>query len=424
MPRKLFLNYCGFIVTLFLLWSTGARAQITITSGNILGLIGKSQTVESDTTDAITVNLGTAGTNRTWDFRTLVLRAERFTYQFIAPSGTPFAARVPQANFVQRATIPSQPSSAFYVYSLVSATGFRSLGVGVVSPQGNFFSFANAQDLAPLPLAFNSTWTSVESDTTGNIQTGASISTSTTVNTVDAWGVVRLSIGDFNCLRIRENNTTISKIVVGNITLNPDTSKTIDYSWVSQTDFLVASVSSRDGETNPNYTTATSFTRLFSRATSVASPHAAENIPTDFALAQNFPNPFNPATEIAFQIARAGHAELSIYNIAGEKVRTLISGNVAPGNHSVKWDGKNEGGRRLASGTYVYRLKAGNFSEAKKCCCYSKRALGKPLTGHFEAFNAVISTALSDRSATHCCCASRQPFVFKSNLIFCDNLLN
>jgi hypothetical protein len=366
MPRKLFFHHGVLIVALFLFWSTGAQAQITITSGDLLGLIGKSQVVESDTTDAVTVNLSTAGANRTWDFRTLVLQSEKFTYQFIPPQGTPFAAQVPQANFVQRATFPSQPNSAVYSYSLVSATGFRSLGFGVVSPQGNFFDFANPQDISPLPLTFNTTWTSVESDTTGDPQTGAIITVSTSANTVDAWGVVRLSIGDFDCLRIRDNNTTISKTVVAGMTLFSDTSRTIDYTWVSKTDFLIASVTSEDGETNPNYTTATSFFRLFSRTTAVEAPRAGENIPTDYALSQNFPNPFNPTTEIAFQIARSGHAELSIYNIAGEKVRTLIAGNMTPGSHSIKWDGKDEGGRRLASGTYVYQLKAGNFSEAKK----------------------------------------------------------
>lgn len=366
MSRKLLLNHGMSIIAICLLWSSGALAQISITSSDILGLIGKSQTVEDDTVGSVTVNIGTAGANQTWDFRTLVLKAQRFTYQFVAPAGTPFAARVPQANFVQKVTLPTQPNSAFYNYSLINATGFRSLGGGSVSPQGSFFSFANAQDIAPLPVNFNATWTSVESDTAGNLQTGASITMRTTTNTIDAWGVVRLSIGDVNCLRIRENNTTVTKIVVGGTTISSKTTTSIDYVWVSKTDFLVASVTSKDGETNPNYTTAASFTRLFSRTTAVASPRAEVNIPADFALAQNFPNPFNPATEISFQIARAGQAELSIYNIAGEKVRTLVSGDMPAGSHSIKWDGKNERGQRLASGTYIYRLQAGNFGEAKK----------------------------------------------------------
>ena len=98
----------------------------------------------------------------------------------------------------------------------------------------------------------------------------------------------------------------------------------------------------------------------------MALPRANENVPTDFALSQNFPNPFNPETEISFQIARAERAELAIYNIAGEKIRTLVSGTVPPGNHAVKWDGKDERGQRLASGAYVYRLKIGNLQVSRK----------------------------------------------------------
>jgi hypothetical protein len=368
MSRKPLFNHGMLIVALLLSWSAGAYAQITITSSDVLGLIGKSQTTEDDTSgNDITVNVGTAGTNRTWDFRSLTLQTDKITNQFLAPQGTPFAARVPQANFVLKIFSASEPGDIVYGYFQVSSTALRLLGNGVTGSFGSFFSVANAQNVSPLPLQLNTTWTSVESDTLIDPQSGASsITVSTSNNTVDGSGQVRLPIGDFDCLRIRNNNTTISKVVFGGMVVFSDTSKSIDYNWISRTDFIVASVSSQDGETNPNYTTAASFSRLFSRTTAVEAPRASENIPADFALSQNFPNPFNPATEIAFQIARAGHAELSIYNIAGEKVRTLISGTVPAGSHSVKWDGKDENSRRLASGTYIYRLKAGNFSEAKK----------------------------------------------------------
>ena len=379
MLRELLLSQGMGVVTIILLWSNSVRAQspISVTSSDLLGLVGKSQTVEDDTiasnTNTITVNLGAAGANQTWDFRTVTLRAQRFTYQFIAPAGTPFAARVPQSNLVLKATIPAPLNATSYVYSLVTTTAFRTLGVGSVSPQGTFFSFANAQDVAPLTLNFNTTWSSTETDTIGNVQTGANITTTTSNNTADAWGTVRLPIGDFSCLRIRENSTRVTRLVVGGNTISTQTVTSIDYRWVSKTDFAVVTISSRDNETNPNYTTAAGFSRLFSRTTAVAAPRTEENIPADFALAQNFPNPFsangtfgNPSTEIAFQLARAGQVEVAIYNIAGEKVRTLMAGNMPPGNHTVKWDGKNERGQRLASGTYIYRLQAGTFREAKK----------------------------------------------------------
>lgn len=372
MFRKLLLSHVLLVVAVLLLSSNGVWAQspISVTSSDLLGLIGKSQTVEDDTiassTSPITVNLGTAGTNRTWDFRTVTLKAERFTYQFISPAGTPFANRVPQSNFVMKATSPTQLNTTSYIYSLVSSTAFRSLGVGSVSPQGSFFHFASAQDVAPLALNFNATWTSTETDTSGLYPTFAIITTTTSNNTVDAWGVVRLPIGDFNCLRVRENNTTVTRNVFNGVPGPPQTTTSIDYTWISKSDFFVAAVSSKDNETNPNYTAAAGFSRLFSRTTAVETPRAEESLPADFALAQNYPNPFNPATEIAFQLARAGQVEVAIYNVAGEKVRTLMAGHLSAGKHTVKWDGKNERGQRLASGAYLYRLQTETFRAAKK----------------------------------------------------------
>jgi hypothetical protein len=306
----------------------------------------------------------------------VILQSDKWTNQFVAPAGTPFAAKAPQSNFVQKTTIASEPGSSIYLYHQVTSGNLRTLGSGFVSPDTSFFGFLGAQNLAPLPLQFGMTWVSVQTDTFGDPQTIALISTSTSNNSVDAWGQVRLPSGDFDCLRIRDNNVTVTQTIFNGIPFPPDTSRTIDYRWISKIDFLVAGVTSQDGETNPNYTTAASFTRIFSKTTSVASPRVTEQVPMDFGLSQNFPNPFgnaatsrlagNSTTEISFQLARAERTDLSIYSIAGEKVRTLVAGTVQPGSHSVKWNGTDENGKRLASGTYVYRLKVGNLQQARK----------------------------------------------------------
>jgi hypothetical protein len=344
----------------------GVLAQITITSSDLLGLIGKSQSLESDTSDGVTINVGAAGANQTWDFRTLTLLPETLTLQFITPQGTPFANRVPQANFVQRGALSSQPGTIFYNYSRVTSTEFRSLGAGAVASSDSSFSLTTAQDVVPLSLQFGAAWISTQTDTFGDPQTGAFINVSTSNNSVDAWGVVRLPIGDFDCLRIRDNEVAISKLVVSGMVVVTDTTRTINYTWVAKNDFQVARVSSDDGETNPNFTTGFNFTRLGSRTTGVAHRPQGESVPTDFTLSQNFPNPFNPETEISFRMARAEQTELSIYNIAGEKVRTLVSGMMPPGNYSIKWNGKDDHGKGLASGTYLYRLKTGRFEMSKK----------------------------------------------------------
>ena len=75
-----------------------------------------------------------------------------------------------------------------------------------------------------------------------------------------------------------------------------------------------------------------------------------------FALQQNAPNPFNPATTIRFSLAESGNARLAVYDISGRIVRTLVVGQLSAGEHDVVWDGADAAGRPVASGVYVYRL--------------------------------------------------------------------
>ena len=88
--------------------------------------------------------------------------------------------------------------------------------------------------------------------------------------------------------------------------------------------------------------------------------------PTQFELGQNYPNPFNPSTTITFTVPRAGEITLSIYNLKGQLIRTLVSGAVAAGHHKVVWDGTDSKGIKVATGVYVYRLEAKDFVATKK----------------------------------------------------------
>ncbi|GAB4336367.1 MAG: hypothetical protein Kow0037_17550 [Calditrichia bacterium] len=80
-------------------------------------------------------------------------------------------------------------------------------------------------------------------------------------------------------------------------------------------------------------------------------------LPRSVQLAQNYPNPFNPETVIRFALPHAQKVELAVYNLLGQKVKTLVSGNVEAGMHEVKWDATNDWGARVGSGIYIYRLK-------------------------------------------------------------------
>jgi len=89
-------------------------------------------------------------------------------------------------------------------------------------------------------------------------------------------------------------------------------------------------------------------------------------IPKEFRLSQNYPNPFNPSASIKFELPKECHAKLEVYNILGEKIRTLINGKRNAGIYEIKWDGKNKGGLTMPSGVYLYILSADQHREVKK----------------------------------------------------------
>jgi hypothetical protein len=93
---------------------------------------------------------------------------------------------------------------------------------------------------------------------------------------------------------------------------------------------------------------------------------ADEQLPKDVALSQNYPNPFNPTTEIEFALPDAREVKLTVFNVLGQNVRNLMSGNQEAGYHRVIWDGKDEARHVVPSGAYFYKLEAGDFSQSMK----------------------------------------------------------
>ena len=93
----------------------------------------------------------------------------------------------------------------------------------------------------------------------------------------------------------------------------------------------------------------------------------ASGMPFHFSLEQNYPNPFNPATSISYQLPKSGSVQLTIYNLMGQHIRTLVNAYQPTGTYQVKWDGRDESGTHVSSGIYFYQLKAQNdFIETKK----------------------------------------------------------
>lgn len=92
-----------------------------------------------------------------------------------------------------------------------------------------------------------------------------------------------------------------------------------------------------------------------------SAPEAGEGMPAVYSLNQNYPNPFNPSTQISFSVPTAGKVMVKVFNIQGQEVATLFNGNVAQGNKTLTFDASN-----LASGIYLYRMEADNFTATRK----------------------------------------------------------
>ncbi|MBD3384614.1 T9SS type A sorting domain-containing protein [candidate division KSB1 bacterium] len=92
----------------------------------------------------------------------------------------------------------------------------------------------------------------------------------------------------------------------------------------------------------------------------------AEKQPHAYQLKQNFPNPFNPETRVEFSLGEEGMVSLNIYNIQGQLVRSLVNNSLHAGFHSIKWDGRNQNGKVVPAGIYLYTLKCNGFLDTKK----------------------------------------------------------
>ena len=119
-------------------------------------------------------------------------------------------------------------------------------------------------------------------------------------------------------------------LVIGNA---PDTARTVDLPYTNTTD-----VAEADGS----------------------------SLPTTFALNQNYPNPFNPVTVIEYSVPSRAQVTIEIFNVLGQKIRTLVHEEKSPGYYRIDWDGTDQSGGLISTGVYLYRFKAGDFAQTKK----------------------------------------------------------
>jgi hypothetical protein len=88
--------------------------------------------------------------------------------------------------------------------------------------------------------------------------------------------------------------------------------------------------------------------------------------PGRFSLSQNFPNPFNPVTEIKYELPSESLVNVSIYDVVGRKIKSLVNQEQSAGSYSLQWDATNSVGEAIPAGMYIYTIQAGEYRSTKK----------------------------------------------------------
>ena len=94
--------------------------------------------------------------------------------------------------------------------------------------------------------------------------------------------------------------------------------------------------------------------------------NSSNGFPDRFTTHPNFPNPFNPTTQIRYDLPEEQNVTITIYDVMGRNIRNLINSNQTAGYHSIHWDAKNDIGEGVAAGMYIYTIQAGEFRATKK----------------------------------------------------------
>ena len=248
-----------------------------------------------------------------------------------------------------------------YSYSTInsgSLVDYGSVSANASSPNTAETTVRNmpAKTVYPFPLAFETNW-----DYTYTSQVTQSGGTSSSMEyTVDAVvdGYGEVLIGDASIPVIRVKETETSEFSGFEFT-------TVSIRFIDERGFEVAnaSVDIDVFSQSDEYERASANIQLilFDDLTTVSS-ETSPDIPTSVGLNQNYPNPFNPSTQITYQLNEPGNVSLTVYSLTGQKVQTLLNGEFKQaGSYSVPFEAQN-----LASGIYIYRLRAGSQTFTRK----------------------------------------------------------
>jgi len=337
------------IIVLLLPKNFDAQCVITFEDYTSYMEVGKSSSFyQSPLFSQYEVNIGEPSSNpQVWDFTSVTFNMVG-TSESIDPVSAPYISFFPQANYVLKEESNDPMFGEPYEgYSYIQCTNDRAYLLGVSDDYGPY-EFEPYEIQFRFPSEYGAQWT--EGPDTTEVMPGFLVIISSTV-VIDAFGTLKLPIGDVQALRFVETYKTINISPVG-----IDTST---YYTVSFNSKEFANIHMLLNELQPTIIPDAIFYNAPSSLVSVEDK--SDKIPGSFTLYQNYPNPFNPSTKLRFYINEYSNVIITIYNSLGQKIDEILKGSFEPGTHEFVFDGSN-----LTSGIYFYEIKSNENIHIKK----------------------------------------------------------
>jgi hypothetical protein len=338
------------ILLFFAVASCTAFAQITITASDVANMfaVGNTATIHEDTLQS-NIDIGSPGGGNNWDFTNLQTNL-MVTLESIDPATSPHISDFPTANICNYSSSTIGGNfSEIWTYSKLNGQ-FDVLGNAAVSSA--LPGFVTSINYDPYrrqyehPLTINSQWSDSYTQIISINGTPFNSSNVSISTIVDAYGTMTIPGGaSYEALRIREE-LTISGIT------------SVSYSFLSKNGAQVNVNAVSSNPPNSGMIAVDGTTFYDGLTTSV---EQISNLPNNYKLKQNYPNPFNPTTNIQYSIPEASFVELKVYDVLGNEVATLVNEEQSAGVYRADFSGSD-----LASGLYIARITAGNYTNSIK----------------------------------------------------------
>ena len=361
----------ALLVSLFFAVVISGKAQISVTSTDVAKLYAAGKYQIHYGADSITVNIGNPSASAQ-SFTLSFTPTQTLTFtNYVLPQGNEPFSKFQNATHATGFSIPLKISpettftSTIYEFLKITSDSLLSVGSAVRQqwlpvmpplPSDTIYYENSTELLTSLPIVYGANRTTV--DTTYDVFGGQDYTVTLSKETVDGFGTLTIPQGSFPVLRI--TSLSIEKSYSMGSSDPAYIDSTYSVSFISNQGVRVE-VEIAHGHPASGQTFAE---RIGTVVTSSNPSNVKLEQPTavnGFQLNQNFPNPFNPTTNVTFSLPQSGFTSIKVYDVLGKEVRTLINEHLSSGFHSVSFTASE-----LPSGVYIYTLRSGNFSQTKK----------------------------------------------------------